>query len=124
MSLLLSLNLYLIVIDKDLRPKAKKLFGIEAYDFNDVIGITNVIFGQKDSGEDKFICEIGRKISPGYKEMSHLFASENQLGKGFNQKINVYSIEEVGSIELELEEAGGQGRNDPPLFSFYARKAN
>ncbi|UKZ79911.1 hypothetical protein TrVFT333_007674 [Trichoderma virens FT-333] len=109
-------------IDDHLHPNAKKLFDVEAYSFGDVIGITNVIFAKKNS-EDTFICLIGRGISPGYEEMSHLWVSENRVEGVFDQKINVYGADGAGYIELELEEAEGQNSSDL-LFSFYARKAN
>ncbi|KAL7942623.1 hypothetical protein V8C42DRAFT_360043 [Trichoderma barbatum] len=110
-------------IDDHLHPDAIKIFDITAYTFGDVIGITNVIFAKSVSDND-FICLIGRGITPGYQQMSQLWVSENFIDGIFDQKINVYSADGAGYIELELQGPGSQNSDDDPLFSFYARKAH
>ncbi|KAL7911688.1 hypothetical protein GGI35DRAFT_443376 [Trichoderma velutinum] len=106
-------------IDDHLHPKAIKLFNVEAYSFGDVIGITNVIFAKKPS-EDTFICLIGRGIVPGYEKMSQLWVSETRIEGVFDQQVNVYTGDEAGYVELELQKAGAHSTSDL-IFSFYVR---
>lgn len=107
-----------VVIDDHKHNTAKELFSFEAYDFDQVMGTTKIIFGRM-TNEDRYICLMGRNsITPGYKQISQLWAFEEKVNDVTDGKVDIYPILEMGVIELELENATPR-YND---FSFYVKK--
>ncbi|PHH62168.1 hypothetical protein CDD81_7362 [Ophiocordyceps australis] len=105
------------IIDTKLHPNAKKLFEIRGFDFADVTRTAKVVFA-KQRGENRYVCLIGQKTTPGYEELSHLWVFETQIRDISDENINVYDYPDQGVIELESE---GRMGNEP-LFNFYVRK--
>ncbi|PHH93103.1 hypothetical protein CDD83_955 [Cordyceps sp. RAO-2017] len=106
-------------LDKALHHNAKQHFVVEAFDFDDVAGTTSLLFGKK-RGEDKYICLIGRDMTPGYEEISEMWVFEKPVHKVFEQGIKVFALAEMGVIELEPY--GLNREITQELFSFYAKK--
>ncbi|KAM4066456.1 hypothetical protein HRG_000555 [Hirsutella rhossiliensis] len=108
------------IIDDHLHPQATKLFELEAYQYGDVIGTSNVLFGKKDDdGIDKYICLMGRNVTPGYIEQSRFWVSEKAIEGVFEQKVSVVALPGLGCIQLELEDSGSQATKH---FDFYVKK--
>ncbi|KAF4968280.1 hypothetical protein FZEAL_10411 [Fusarium zealandicum] len=105
-------------IDDHTHPTATELFSFEAYDFNQVMFTTKVIFG-KSSNDDRYICLMGRNtITPGYKQTSQLWGLEERMTDMVDGKLVIDPIPEMGIVKLELKDA--KPRRDDE-FSFYIK---
>lgn len=109
------------VIDDHTHPTATELFSFEAYDFDQVMLTTKVIFG-KSSNADRYICLMGRNtITPGYKQTSQLWGFEEKMTDMVDGKVVINPIPEMGIVELELKDATPR-RDDE--FSFYTTSSS
>jgi hypothetical protein len=107
------------VIDDYQHPGAKQLFSFEAYDFDQVMATTKVIFGKSSNG-NRYICLMGRKsITPGYEQVSQLWGFEENMKDIVDGKVIVDPIAEMGVIKLDLQDATPRHDDD---FSFYVKK--
>lgn len=107
------------VIDDHKHDTAKELFSFEAYDFDQVMGTTKIIFGRM-TNEDRYICLMGRNsITPGYKQTSQLWGFEEKAKDIVDGKVDIYPILEMGIMTLDLEDATPRRDDD---FSFYVKK--
>lgn len=103
------------VIYEKLQQHARELFGLRGFSFGDVLGTAKLSFGKKH-GQDKYVCLIGREMTPGYDELSHLWVFEKPVKGASDLIVNVYDYPAQGVIELEEPNANS---NDP-LFTFHA----
>lgn len=108
------------VIDDKLDTGERPLFSFEAFNFGQVAGSVNLLFGKKIGGGSDFVCVIGRRMPGGYEKMSELWVFPNQVKGMFDQRVDVYSLSELGTIELDMSNQG----NEDALFSLYVKKAN
>jgi hypothetical protein len=110
-----------VVIDDHKHPTATELFSFEAYDFDQVMSTTKVIFG-KSSNDDRYICLMGRNtITSGYKQTSQLWGSEEKMADMVDGKVVIDPILEMGIVKLELTDATPR-RDDE--FSFYIKSSS
>lgn len=107
------------VIDDYKHDTAKELFRFEAYDFDQLMGTTKIIFG-KMNNEDRYICLVGRNsITPGYKQMSQLWGFEEKVKDIVDARVDIHPILEMGVVTLHLEDATPTRDDD---LSFYVKK--
>ncbi|CAG9986808.1 unnamed protein product [Clonostachys byssicola] len=119
-SIVMANNMKTHFIDDYQHPRAKQLFSFEAYDFDQVMATTKVIFGRSFSG-DRYICLMGRKyITPGYEQVSQLWGFEENMKDIVDGKVIVDPIVEMGVIKLGLQDATPRHDDD---FSFYVKKS-
>ncbi|KFG80532.1 hypothetical protein MANI_029860 [Metarhizium anisopliae] len=110
-------NLYTHYIDD--KPGEKPLFSFQAFNFGQVAGSDRLLFGKKTNALD-YICVMGRRMPVGYDKMSELWVFPKQVTGMFDNRVDVYSLFELGTIELDMSKQG----NEDPLFSFYVKKAD
>ncbi|CAG9947927.1 unnamed protein product [Clonostachys rosea f. rosea IK726] len=119
-SIVMANNLKTHFIDDYQHPGAKQLFSFEAYDFDQVMATTKVIFGKSSNG-NRYICLMGRKsITPGYEQVSQLWGFEENMKNIVDGKVIVDLIAEMGVIKLDLQDATPRRDDD---FSFYVKKS-
>ncbi|KHO11056.1 hypothetical protein MAA_11325 [Metarhizium robertsii ARSEF 23] len=104
--------------DIDDKPGEKPLFSLQAFNFGQVAGSDRLLFG-KNSGALDYVCVMGRRMPVGYDKMSELWVFPKQVAGMFDNRVDVYSLSELGTIEVDMSEQG----NEDPLFSFYVKKA-
>ncbi|KAK8918035.1 hypothetical protein VCV18_009365 [Metarhizium anisopliae] len=106
-------------IDDYKHDTAKELFRFEAYDFDQLMGTTKIIFG-KMNNENRYICLVGRNsITPGYKQMSQLWGFEEKVKDIVDARVDIHPILEMGVVTLHLEDATPTRDDD---LSFYVKK--
>lgn len=105
--------------DIDDKPGEKPLFSFQAFNFGQVAGSDRLLFGKKTNALD-YICVMGRRMPVGYDKMSELWVFPKQVTGMFDNRVDVYSLFELGTIELDMSKQG----NEDPLFSFYVKKAD
>ncbi|KAF5122033.1 hypothetical protein E5D57_012506 [Metarhizium anisopliae] len=107
------------VIDDYKHDTAKELFSFEAYDFDQRMGTTKIIFG-KMNNEDRYIYLVGRNsIATGYKQTSQLWGFEERAEDIVDGKVDIHPILEMGVVTLHLEDATPPRDNN---FSFYVKR--
>ncbi|KAK7224824.1 hypothetical protein V2G26_012827 [Clonostachys chloroleuca] len=110
---------FLVLLFHVSRACLNDLFSFEAYDFDQVMATTKVIFGKSPNG-NKYICLMGRKsITPGYEQVSQLWGFEENMKNIVDGKVIVDPIVEMGVIKLDLQDATPRHDDD---FSFYVKK--
>ncbi|KAG8422956.1 hypothetical protein J3459_009875 [Metarhizium acridum] len=106
------------VIDDKLSSGETPLFSFEAFNFRQVVGSANLLFGKKVNKPD-YVCVMGRLMPHGYEKMSELWVFPKKVTGMFDQRVDVYSLSESGTIELDMSNQG----HEETLFSFHVKKA-
>ncbi|KAK4629664.1 uncharacterized protein CLAFUR5_08789 [Fulvia fulva] len=103
-------------IDDHRHSKATELFSFEAYDFDQVMFTTKIIFGRA-LNDERYIALIGRKtVTPGYEQTSQLWGFDKKMNDMVNGKVVIEPISEMGIVRLELKDATPCREDE---FSFY-----
>lgn len=111
------------VIDDHKHSTATELFSFEAYDFDQVMSTTKVIFGKRFN-DDRYICLMGRNtITAGYQKTSQLWGFEEEMTDMVDRKVVIHPIPEMGIVELELIELKDATPRRDSDFSFYVKSS-
>ncbi|KJK79175.1 hypothetical protein H634G_05415 [Metarhizium anisopliae BRIP 53293] len=110
-------NLYTHYIDE--KPGDKPLFSFQAFNFGEVAGSDRILFGKKTHALD-YVCVMGRRMPAGYDKMSELWVFPKEVTGMFDNRVDVHSLFELGTIELDMSKQG----HEDLLFSFYVKKVD
>ncbi|KID78743.1 uncharacterized protein G6M90_00g027050 [Metarhizium brunneum] len=105
--------------DVDDKPGEKPRFSFQAFNFGQVAGSARLLFGENPKELD-YVCVMGRCMPAGYDKLSELWVFPKQVTGMFDNRVDVYSLSGLGTIELDMSKQG----NEDPLFSFYVKKAD
>ncbi|KYK58702.1 hypothetical protein DCS_05719 [Drechmeria coniospora] len=90
------------IIDTTLRPRAKQLFVIDAYDFPKIPGTANLIFAGKSNG-DQYEVVIGREKTPGYETLRELWVFQKPIRGVVDMAVTVTVIPDGPIITLDYK---------------------
>ncbi|KAK8928023.1 hypothetical protein VCV18_004511 [Metarhizium anisopliae] len=105
--------------DIDEKPGDKPLFSFQAFNFGEVAGSDRILFGKKTHALD-YVCVMGRRMPAGYDKMSELWVFPKEVTGMFDNRVDVHSLFELGTIELDMSKQG----HEDLLFSFYVKKVD
>ncbi|PFH58640.1 hypothetical protein XA68_13433 [Ophiocordyceps unilateralis] len=112
------------IMDKRLRPGAKKLFEIKAFGFGGVPGATRLVFGRRRN-KDSYTCLLGRDVPRDWEVLSALWVFATPVPGYSNETVQVSGVPQLNSIQLRLGAIPEQGllkRQETTLFGFYVTK--
>lgn len=76
-----------------------------------LLAVDRLLLGKKTGALD-YACLMGRRMPAGYDKMSELWVFPKQVAGMFDNRVDVYSLSDFGTIELDMSKQG----NEDPLF--------